>query len=246
MPKSTTGPDELTLPWWPERAARIPLNRTAIIEAAIELIDRHGLESFSLRKLAAELGVTTPALYTHVRSREELLVLVFDAVVAQMDLPDENSTDWEDDLRVIARSWRATMHAHREMARLSARGMPLGPSLLRRMDVAFGVLLRAGLSPRDTFSIGTAFAVNFMGYALFIDANNPVRQLERAGASPAAAREQWAQMLTALPAESVPNIARLRDYFEMDTAEDSEVFETSLDLLIDAARARIEAVPGDA
>jgi len=160
--------------------------------------------------------------------------------VSQMDLPDPDSTDWAEDLRVIARSWRATMQAHREMARLSAIGMPLGPSLLRRMDITFGVLLRAGLPPRDAFSIGTAFAVNFMGYALFIDANNPVRQLERAGVSPETAKEQWAEMLGALPADAIPNIAALRTYFEVDTDEDSAVFDTSLDLLINAARIRIE------
>ena len=79
-----------------------------------------------------------------------------------------------------------------------------------------------------------------MGYALFIDANNPIRQLERAGASPEVAREQWAEMLGALPAEAVPNVHALRAYFEVDTDEDSEVFDTSLDLLINAARSRIE------
>ena len=210
MPKRTTSTtDDLALPWWSERAERVPLNRKQILDAAIALIDRDGLEAFSLRKLAADLGVTTPALYTHVRNREELLVLVFDAVVSMMDLPDPDSTDWAGDLRVIARSWRATMQAHREMARLSAIGMPLGPGLLRRMDIVFGVLLGAGLPPRDAFSIGTAFAVNFMGYALFIDANNPVRQLERAGVSPETAKEQWAEMLGALPADAIPNIAAL-------------------------------------
>ena len=241
MPKrSSTATEDLALPWWSARAERAPLSRKQILEAAIDLIDRDGLEAFSLRKLAADLGVTTPALYTHVRNREELLVLVFDTVVSQMDLPDDDSTDWAEDLRVVARAWRETMTTHREMARLSAIGMPLGPSLLRRMDAVFGALLRAGLPPPEAFSLGTAFAVNFMGYALFIDANNPVRQLERAGASPEAAKEQWAQMLSALPAEAAPNVAALRTYFEVDTDEDSEVFDTSLDLLIEAARARIE------
>ena len=119
MPKrSTSAIEDLALPWWSERAERIPLSRKQILAAAIDLIDRDGLEAFSLRKLAADLGVTTPALYTHVRNREELLVLVFDAVVSQMDLPDDDSTDWDEDLRVIARSWRETMQTHREICLL--------------------------------------------------------------------------------------------------------------------------------
>ena len=240
MPKQTSTPDEMVLPWWPGRAGRVPLTRDRILEQAIELIDRDGLEAFSLRKLSAALGVTTPALYTHVRNREELLVLVFDVVVSRVDLPEDDSTDWAEDLRVIARSWRQTMLAHPEMARLSALGMPLGPSLLMRMDAVFGALLRGGLPERDAFSIGIAFAVDFMGYTLFIDANNPLRQLERAGATPEAAREQLAQMLSALPTDMVPNVAALRAYFEGEIAE-SAVFDEGLEFLIDAALARIEA-----
>jgi len=241
--KHTGVPEELALPWWPERTARVPLTRDLILERAIELIDRDGLDGFSLRKLAAALDVTTPALYTHVRNREELLVLVFDLVVSRMERPEDDSTDWAEDLRVIARSWRQTMLAHPEMARLSALGMPLGPSLLVRMDAVFGALLRGGLVERDAFSIGIAFAVDFMGFALFIDANNPLRQLERAGATPDAARDQLAQMLSALPADAVPNVAALRDYFEGDISQ-SAVFDEGLEFLIDAARARIEAAPG--
>ena len=79
-----------------------------------------------------------------------------------------------------------------------------------------------------------------MGYTLFIDANNPLRQLERAGATPEAAREQLAQMLSALPTDMVPNVAALRAYFEGEIAE-SAVFDEGLEFLIDAARARIEA-----
>jgi hypothetical protein len=47
-------------------------------------------------------------------------------------------------------------------------------------------------------------------------------------------------MLGAVPADAIPNLAALRTSFEVDTDEDSAVFDTSLELLIDAARARIE------
>ena len=188
------------MPWWSGRAGRIPLTRDQILERRSTLIDRDGLEAFSLRKLAADLGVTTPALYTHVRNREELLVLVFDAVVSQMDLPEDDSTDWAEDLRVIARSWRRPCCPPRDGSTLRARDAARSEPA-SAMDAVFGALLRGGSAPRDAFSIGTAFAVNFMGYALFIDANNPLRQLDRAGATPETAKEQLAQMLGALPAD---------------------------------------------
>ncbi len=49
------------------------LTRDRIVDAALAFVEQHGHEPMSLRKLAGELGVTAPALYDHVRSKDELL-----------------------------------------------------------------------------------------------------------------------------------------------------------------------------
>ena len=54
-------------------AERPPLHREAIVAAARKLIEADGLDELSLRRLAAELGVTAPALYAHVRDKGDLL-----------------------------------------------------------------------------------------------------------------------------------------------------------------------------
>ena len=54
-------------------ARRPALDRESIIAAARTAIAKEGLERFSLRRLAADLGVTAPALYAHVRGKEELI-----------------------------------------------------------------------------------------------------------------------------------------------------------------------------
>ena len=117
--------------------------------------------------------------------------------------------------------------------------MPLGPNMLRQVDAVFGALLRAGLPRRDAFSIGTTFAINFMGYSLFIDANNPVRQIERSGESPETAKELWAQMLAALPAECGPELCCAQDLLRVRHAGGADMFEEGLDFFIDGVRARL-------
>ena len=42
------------------------LSRTRIIDAALAMIDRDGVDAFSMRSLAADLDVTPMALYNHV------------------------------------------------------------------------------------------------------------------------------------------------------------------------------------
>ena len=47
--------------------------RDAILAAACDLYLRSGLDGFSMRKLAKEVGVTAPALYRHYDGREAVL-----------------------------------------------------------------------------------------------------------------------------------------------------------------------------
>jgi len=50
-----------------------PLNRSAVIDAARDLIATDGLDRVSLRRLAGRLGVTAPALYAYVTDKGDLL-----------------------------------------------------------------------------------------------------------------------------------------------------------------------------
>ncbi|MEP6623083.1 MAG: TetR family transcriptional regulator [Acidimicrobiia bacterium] len=45
---------------------RLPLNRTAIVTVARQIVAADGLDGLSLRRVGAQLGVTAPALYAYV------------------------------------------------------------------------------------------------------------------------------------------------------------------------------------
>ncbi len=52
---------------------RQPLTREAIAKAARDILITEGLHAVSLRRVAASLGVTAPALYAHVIDKRDLL-----------------------------------------------------------------------------------------------------------------------------------------------------------------------------
>lgn len=52
---------------------RAGLTRASVVEAAVGELQRHGTDGFSVRRLAAGLGVDTMALYKHVRNKDDLL-----------------------------------------------------------------------------------------------------------------------------------------------------------------------------
>lgn len=52
--------------------ARAGLNTGAVVEAAAEIADAHGLEAVTLSTVAARLGVKPPSLYSHVAGLPDL------------------------------------------------------------------------------------------------------------------------------------------------------------------------------
>jgi AcrR family transcriptional regulator len=77
---------------------RSPLTRDRVLQTAVELADRNGIDSISMRKLADALGVVPMALYRHVANKDELLGGMIDVVVGEID-PPRTDTDWKTVMR---------------------------------------------------------------------------------------------------------------------------------------------------
>jgi len=77
----------------PSRAGRPPsTSRAEILDAARAVIDRDGWDRLTIRRLAAEAGVSSTTVYHHVKDRQDLLLQLLDDHISQhlhMDLPVE-------------------------------------------------------------------------------------------------------------------------------------------------------------
>jgi AcrR family transcriptional regulator len=124
---------------------RMPLNRARVLEAAIGLADREGIDAVSMRRLGQELGVEAMSLYTHVESKDDLLDGIADAIVAQVPV-DRTSADWQAALRRTILGARAMLLHHPWAARIIETRTEPGPSTLRYMDAIAGILLGGGFS----------------------------------------------------------------------------------------------------
>ncbi|WFE67486.1 TetR/AcrR family transcriptional regulator [Micromonospora sp. WMMD714] len=68
-----------------------PLTRERIVAEAVALLDRHGVDGLTMRRLAERLGVTPTALYWHVTTKEDVLDLAVDQIFGEVPLPTENA-----------------------------------------------------------------------------------------------------------------------------------------------------------
>ena len=140
------------------RTANTPgLTRDAVLEAAARVLERDGLAGLTMRGVAAELGVQAPALYWHVDSKAALRIALYDHLMAGMAFEPQGG-DWREDVRRMAHELRLWLLSRRDLARLIPDGFFFAPRAMTQMDTALGVLMGAGLAPRDAFY---AFATTF-------------------------------------------------------------------------------------
>ena len=71
----------------PRSEPRRPWNRAQLLRAAIDLADKGGIESVSMRKLSQELGGAPMSLYNHVSNKGDLLDAMIDLVFSEIELP---------------------------------------------------------------------------------------------------------------------------------------------------------------
>jgi AcrR family transcriptional regulator len=212
-----------------QRAApRAPLSRDAIVDAALQVVDREGLEATSMRRVAHELGTAPSALYWHVRNKEELLLLVLDRVVGEVELPPLDPEHWQEGLKQLAREMRRVLTRHRDIARVTLGSIPASPNVLVLIEWMHALLREAGLPDRVVALVGDLAGLYVGAYAYE----------ESLGlASPTGEElppEQVLEMLrsywTSLPPERFPHTLALLDVlFEGDR---DERFEFGLDVLV--------------
>ena len=139
---------------------RIPLNRERILRTAVELADRGGVESLTMRKVAQELHVVPMALYRHVANKGEMLDGMIDVVVGEID-PPESDVDWKTAIRRRVLSARRALLRHPWAARVVETRTEPTPAVIGYFDEMIG-LFRAG-----DFSIDlTHHALHAMGSRL--------------------------------------------------------------------------------
>jgi AcrR family transcriptional regulator len=147
-------------------SARKPLSRERIIRAALKQVDRRGAEAFSMRSLAADLGVEAMSLYNHVPNKAALLDGVAEAVLAEIEIPADAGSDWETRARALAQAFRRVALAHPRAFALVLTRRLSSPGALRRLEATLGVLRDAGFTGEIAVHLLRAFAAYESGSLL--------------------------------------------------------------------------------
>ncbi len=97
---------------------RMGLDHEAVVQAAVQLIEREGLEHFSMAKLAQSLNIRTASLYNHVENMAALFTDIGLESVARMVGAEQQAIagkKGDDALFAIAQAYRSFALEHREL-----------------------------------------------------------------------------------------------------------------------------------
>jgi AcrR family transcriptional regulator len=147
----------------PAIETRAPLSRERVLETAVTLADRHGIDWLSMRKLADELGVAAMSLYYYVPNKVELIDGMIDIVFGEIE-PPSLELDWKTAMRRRAVSTREALNRHRWAVGHMEGRTTHGPANLRLHDAVLGCLRAAGFSIEMTvhaYSVQDAYIYGF-------------------------------------------------------------------------------------
>lgn len=141
------------------------LDRTRVFAAALDVVDRDGLDRLTMRHLAAELGVEAPSLYKHVRGKDDLLDGVAEAIYGAVQVPPSNDP-WPDRVAAHARAFRAVLLAHPNAVSVVAMRPVASVSTLELMERLLAELVEAGWDLDGAFSVLDTVVSFVVGVAL--------------------------------------------------------------------------------
>ena len=142
----------------PAGQAEVPVSRSMILQAALGIIDRDGIDGLSMRRLSEEVGRDPTVLYRHVPSKAALLDGVAEIVLGQLRV-DTADPDWGAQLRTVAHEFRRLALTHPNVVPLLVTrplATPLGqrpPGMLRPLEDVLALLTYAGFSGADALHI---------------------------------------------------------------------------------------------
>ena len=157
----------------PERSGttRRGLTRESIVARALEIGNAEGLDAVSLRRLAADLGVTPMALYRHVTDKQDLINAMTEAVMEGLDLKAgfRPAMTWTDRVRRAMTNYKEQMDARPLALPLSIAYSGEGPPAFWRMsDDLLGILLEAGFGRRQAIVLIRVVSNLLSGYLLLM------------------------------------------------------------------------------
>ena len=140
------------------------LTREKIAAVALAIADKEGFPAVSMRRLAQELKVGTMSLYYYVKTKDELVRAMDDALMREALLPSLPK-GWQRAMMAIARRTHAVFVRH-PWALLAMLSAPPGINAMRHMEQCLEALAETSMTNRQKITLLATIDDFVFGHAL--------------------------------------------------------------------------------
>lgn len=147
--------------------SRPSLDQAMVVQTALELLKKVGLDGLTTRRLADELGVKSPALYWHFHNKQELLDAMADALIRGAGMgPPRSGETWQQWLVRRVRAYRTSLLAYPDSARIVAEAQQLSPAAIRAFNEELEAMVVLGFDAVQALRTITALTNYVNGFIL--------------------------------------------------------------------------------
>jgi AcrR family transcriptional regulator len=146
------------------------LSRETIAAAALEIADKEGFDAVSMRRIAQELNVGTMSLYYYVKTKDDLIAVMDDALLGEALLP-KVPKGWQQAMMEIAKHTHALFLRH-PWALSSMLSAPPGLNAMRHMEQCLEALAETHMTNSEKLALLATVDDFVFGHALREAAND--------------------------------------------------------------------------
>jgi TetR/AcrR family tetracycline transcriptional repressor len=152
----------------------MPLRRNEVLQGALGLLEKAGLEDLTMRRLAGALGVQAGAIYWHFANKQDLIDAMVEALMVGI-LERPSSGRWDEQLADLARRVAVALSQHRDGAVLVTKALRPGPATLAVSERMLAVAREAGFSKDGAISATSVLGYYVLGYVTDMQAAEAAR-----------------------------------------------------------------------
>jgi TetR/AcrR family transcriptional regulator, tetracycline repressor protein len=215
------------------RSGNERLNVDRILEAALGIVDREGIDALSMRRLGRELGVDPMAVYHHLPNKQAIIHGLVERVFQEIHLAMSSAQNgsWQQRTRQWAHIYRRVAHRHQPLIiHLIGNAEAAGRYVMLVNEVLYQALEPSGLRAREVV----------LAADLIVDYIHGVILGEQAGETTTPDWQQtFIDRIEQAPVGELPSMQRI--YRQLDPGESRLSFAHGLDVIIAGLEQRISA-----
>ena len=202
------------------------LSRDALVDHALDLADREGLDAVAIRRIATDFGVTPMALYWHVKNKDELLDAMGDRIFDALTVPSADG-DWLDQVRAAVVSLVDALRRHPGSVDLAMPRVLISPPAQALAERTLGLLRDAGFSVREASDLARQALLT----AMILVTGRPGAEVDTPEPERAAKVQAKRAAVATLPADLFPNLIACADALT-DCDDEDQYYGSGIDLYV--------------